>query len=118
MGSESYHEGPDTLSEEAKDLHRAIVSLTEELDAIDWYGQRAEVTPNESLRAILIHHRNDEIEHAMMLLEWIRRKSPMFDANMRRFLFSQESIVDIEKAKGEQAPRLVASPRIGSLKGA
>ncbi len=67
------------LSIEAQDLHRALASLQEELEAIDFYHQRADLTADESLRAILLHNRNDEMEHAVMLLEWVRRTVPEFD---------------------------------------
>jgi len=101
MSSESTHEPYDLLSDETKNLHRAIVSLVEELEAVDWYNQRASVCPDEELRAVLMHHRNEEIEHAMMNLEWIRRHDAVFDRHMRTYLFSSGLITEIEaKAKG------------------
>jgi hypothetical protein len=72
MSSESYHEPSELLSEETKNLHRAIVSLKEELEAADWYQQRAEACSDGELRAVLVHNKNEEIEHAMMILEWLR----------------------------------------------
>ena len=96
MGSETYHESLELLSEETKDMHRAIVSLMEELEAVDWYQQRAEATKDESLRAVLTHNKNEEIEHAMMNLEWIRRKSPAFDRNIRKYLMSEGPITEVE----------------------
>ena len=72
------HEDERALSARTKDLHRAIVSLQEELEAIDWYQQRADATEDPELREILEHNRDEEKEHAMMLLEWIRRKDVVF----------------------------------------
>lgn len=97
MGSETYHEPYEELSEETRHMHRAIVSLMEELEAIDWYQQRADATRDDALRDILIHNKNEEIEHAMMTLEWIRRKSPEFDEEMRKYLFSEGPILEAEQ---------------------
>ncbi len=104
MGSETLHERFEDLTPYARDMHRAIVSLMEELEAIDWYQQRIEATPDEELKAVLGHNRDEEIEHAMMNLEWIRRNNPTFDAAMKLYLFSQGPITEIEeqhKVKGE-----------------
>jgi ferritin-like protein len=98
MSSESYHEPYEQLSEKTRELHRAIVSLIEELDAVDWYNQRAEVTKDAELRATLLHHRDEEIEHASMNLEWIRRNMVQFDENLRTYLFAEGPIVGIEEA--------------------
>ena len=76
MGSESYHEPIDLISERTRNLHRGITSLIEELEAIDWYSQRAEACSDPDLRAVLLHNRDEEIEHAMMVLEWLRRYRP------------------------------------------
>ncbi len=97
MSSESYHEPIDLLSEETKNLHRAIVSLKEELEAIDWYQQRAEATSDGELRAVLLHNKNEEIEHAMMTLEWLRRHSPVFAANIETYIGSSGPITEVEK---------------------
>lgn len=117
MGSDTYHEALELLSEPTKDMHRAIVSLCEELEAIDWYQQRAEATKTESLRAVLTHNKNEEIEHAMMNLEWIRRNSPVFDKNIRTYLLTTAPITEIEKDEtaGEAGP-VEGSLGIGSLK--
>src|SRR5687767_15342076 len=106
MGSESYHEPLELLSERTRNLHRAIVSLIEELEAVDWYGQRAGACSDPELKAVLLHHRNEEIEHAMMNLEWLRRNDPSFEAHMRTYLFASGPITAIEEATkaGEQAP--------------
>jgi ferritin-like protein len=99
MSSETYHEPYAELSDETKDMHRAILSLMEELEAIDWYQQRADVTKDADLRAVLVHNKNEEIEHAMMTLEWIRRKSAVFDANARAYLFTEGPIAGVEESK-------------------
>jgi ferritin-like protein len=101
MASDTYHEPLELLSEKTKDLHRAITSLMEELEAIDWYQQRAEATQDPALRAVLEHNRDEETEHAMMVLEWVRRLSPVFDANIRKYLMKEGPITAIESlAKG------------------
>src|SRR5512139_2423551 len=96
MASVGYHEPVELLSADCKDLHRAIVSLMEELEAIDWYQQRAEACTDDELRHTLIHNKNEEVEHASMTLEWIRRRSPEFDANLRRYLFTSGPITEVE----------------------
>lgn len=97
MASNTYHESPDLLSEETRDMHRALVSLMEELEAIDWYRQRADVCTDAQLRDVLVHNKNEEIEHATMLMEWIRRHDEHFDLMMRKFLYSETTIAGIEK---------------------
>ncbi len=92
-GSTTLHEPLEKLRPETVDLHRAIVSLMEELEAIDWYGQRIDATQDEALRAILIHNRDEEKEHACMTLEWIRRHDSKFDEHLRKFLFQKGPIV-------------------------
>ena len=96
-----YHE--TGLSEDAKDVHRALASLIEELEAVDWYNQRADVTGNSDLKAILLHNRNEEIEHAAMALEWLRRRIPKFDEELRTYLFSSAPITEIEEDGGGDA---------------
>jgi uncharacterized protein len=122
MSSESYHEPIELLSEETKNQHRAIVSLREELEAVDWYQQRAEACSDAELKAVLIHNKNEEIEHAMMTLEWLRRKDPTFAANIQTYVGSTGPIVGVEaSATGEasSSPRTSSvSLGIGSLKGA
>ena len=103
MASDSYHEPLELIPEETRNLHRAIVSLIEELEAVDWYGQRAGAASDPELKAVLLHHRNEEIEHAMMNLEWIRRNEPAFDAHIRTYLFAKGPITEVEKsAKGKE----------------
>lgn len=89
MASEGYHEPETELSAEVRDIHRAIVSFKEELEAIDWYNQRAVVCKDPTLRAILEHNRDEETEHAVMLLEWLRRRSPKFQEELKKRLFSE-----------------------------
>jgi len=92
MSSEGFHEPLEKLSEETLDLHRAIVSLMEEFEAVDWYQQRVDATKDPELKAILEHNRDEEIEHAAMVLEWIRRKMPAFDKELRENLFKEGPI--------------------------
>jgi ferritin-like protein len=92
MANEGYHEPIGELSEAARDMHRAIVSLMEELEAVDWYNQRADVCKDPQLRAILAHNRDEEKEHASMLLEWIRRKDGHFDRELRDYLFTDKPL--------------------------
>ncbi len=80
------------LPDEVKDMHRAIASLVEELEAVDWYNQRVAVCSDEELKAILAHNRDEEKEHAAMLLEWIRRQDPTFDHELKDYLFSEKPI--------------------------
>lgn len=95
--SSSYHEPVELLSEDTKNMHRALVTLMEELEAIDWYQQRAEACTDDSLREILLHNKKEEVEHAMMSLEWIRRKSKNFDEMTRTYLNTEGPITEIEK---------------------
>jgi hypothetical protein len=92
MSSVGYHEPIDELSSETRDMHRAIVSLMEELEAIDWYNQRADACKDVELKAILAHNRDEEKEHASMLLEWIRRKDAKFSGELKDYLFTKKSI--------------------------
>lgn len=92
MASVGYHEPDDRLSNETKDMHRAIVSLMEELEAVDWYNQRVDACHDDELRAILRHNRDEEKEHAAMVLEWIRRRDPKFSGQLREYLFTETPI--------------------------
>jgi len=92
MASVGYHEPVEELSMEARDMHRAIVSLMEELEAVDWYNQRAEACKNGELKAILRHNRDEEKEHAAMILEWIQRNDPSFSRQLRAYLFTEKDI--------------------------
>jgi ferritin-like protein len=129
MSHEGYHEPAELLPEATKDFHRAIESLIEELEAVDWYQQRADATKEASLRAVLLHNRNEELEHAMMTLEWLRRRDPKIDEVTRTYLFAEGEITQIEEAKKAAAatgkvggaspgesPGAPASLGIGSLR--
>ncbi len=94
MAHEGYHEPVDKLSPETMDFHRAVVSLIEELEAVDWYNQRVDACTDPDLRGILAHNRDEEIEHASMTLEWIRRKNAVFDKQLREALFKTGPITD------------------------
>ncbi|MEA3410963.1 MAG: ferritin-like domain-containing protein [Pseudomonadota bacterium] len=96
MANEGFHESIDELSDETRDMHRAIVSLMEELEAVDWYNQRVDACRDEELRAILAHNRDEEKEHAAMVLEWIRRRDPSMDKELKDYLFTEGSIASLE----------------------
>ncbi len=124
MSSESYHEPIELLSEATKNTHRAIVSLGEELEAIDWYQQRAEACTDPELSAILIHNKNEEVEHAMMALEWLRRANPIFDEHIATYLNSSGPILEVEEMstgggeggpKGDAKKKSSSASRAGSL---
>ena len=125
MASEGLHEPLELLDEASVDHHRAMTSLCEELEAIDWYDQRVKATSDESLAAVLAYNRDDEKEHAAMALEWLRRRDPALDVNLRKFLFTSAPITELgdQAADGaEGGPASAAggsgSLGIGSLKGA
>lgn len=99
MSSVGYHEPLEELSAETRDMHRAITSLMEELEAIDWYNQRADACKDSALIAILEHNRDEEKEHAPMLLEWIRRNDPTFSAKLKEFAFTEKPIAHSGEAK-------------------
>ncbi len=103
MANQGFHEDSDKLSEQTKDYHRIIQSTMEELEAIDWYNQRAEASADPSAKAIMEHNRDEEIEHACMGLEWLRRNSPVWDAMMRQFLFTDQDIVAQESGTAGQS---------------
>ena len=98
--SAEWHEDYDRMSDEARNFSRAVKSVQEELEAVDWYNQRAEATTDKQLRAVLEHNRDEEIEHAMMGLEWLRRNNTVFDKHMRTYLFTEGDILEIEEKAG------------------
>jgi ferritin-like protein len=126
--SGAFHEAEDKLPARTRDLHRALVSLQEELEAIDWYQQRVDATTNPELAEVLKHNRDEEKEHAAMVLEWIRRQDPKFDAVLREYLFQSGPIVGREaEAMGRNGAASEAPPgntvgtlrnTVGSLRGA
>lgn len=92
MANEGYHEPIEELSDDTRDMHRAITSLMEELEAVDWYNQRVDACKDDELKQILAHNRDEEKEHAAMVLEWIRRRDPAFDHELRDYLFKEGDI--------------------------
>jgi ferritin-like protein len=118
--STTLHEPLEKLRSETVDAHRAIVSLMEELEAIDWYAQRVDATADPALREVLAHNRDEEKEHAAMTLEWLRRHDPVFDRHLRKYLFSEGSIVEQEHETGdlEEARRAPGGALgLGALRG-
>ena len=128
MSSENLHAPRERLSQETLNLHFAIVSLMEELDAIDWYRQRADDAEDETLKQLLLHNMREEMEHASMLLEWIRRRDTDFERFLKTYLFTEGSILQEEKVataegvgnRGSDASRSGAQAgfTIGSLRDA
>ena len=119
MSSERLHEDAAKLGPQGVDRHRALVSLMEELEAVDWYDQRALAAEDDELRAILIHNRDEEKEHACMAIEWLRRQDAVFDAHLRKYLFTEGPIGEREAAEASlPAPEELAEPdlAIGSLR--
>jgi len=119
-----YHEPEEKLSEEAIDYHRIIKSVIEELEAIDWYNQRAEATNDPDVQAIVEHNRDEEIEHACMGLEWLRRNNPVWDEMLRTFLFQTAKITEIEEGEGVEgeenetaAPASSKTLGLGNMRG-
>ncbi|MGO9340992.1 MAG: encapsulin-associated ferritin-like protein [Acidimicrobiales bacterium] len=119
------HEPVDLLSADTIDRHRAIASIQEELEAVDWYDQRVAATEDAALAAILAHNRDEEKEHAAMTLEWLRRHDPVLDSHLRTYLFTTEPVTEIEKEAEESAGASPEAPdsatdgclNIGGLKG-
>lgn len=100
-----YHEPSSELSADDRDLHRALTSLKEEIEAVDWYHQRVGLTKDDALRGVLAHNRDEEIEHACMTLEWLRRRVPAWQRHLATYLFSRDDILEIEAGGGSNAPR-------------
>jgi ferritin-like protein len=96
MASESLHESAKQLRPETIDRHRAVSSLMEELEAVDWYDQRIDAATDEELKQILAHNRDEEKEHAAMVLEWLRRRDPKLDEHLRTYLFTERPVLEIE----------------------
>lgn len=114
--SVGYHESEDNLREATKDNHRALTSMMEELEAADWYDQRVDAARDGELKEILAHNRDEEKEHFVMLLEWLRRRDPKFSAELKERLFADGSIVAQEQAgKGSATDEAAASAGDGSL---
>ncbi|MDH3637348.1 MAG: ferritin-like domain-containing protein [Gammaproteobacteria bacterium] len=96
MANEGYHEPYDELRDATRDMHRAIISLMEELEAVDWYQQRVDACKDPELKAILAHNRDEEKEHAAMVLEWIRRRDDKFSDELKDYLFTNKPIAELE----------------------
>lgn len=92
MANDTYHEPVQELSAATRDMHRALSSLIEELEAVDWYNQRVDACNDKELAAILAHNRDEEKEHAAMVLEWIRRQDPAFDKELKDYIFTDKPI--------------------------
>jgi ferritin-like protein len=120
MASEGLHESRKALSKETRDRHRALVSLQEELEAIDWYCQRADACRDPQLKAILLHNMREEMEHSAMLIEWLRREYGDFDRQLREHLFNDASVIAEDEDNDEPAGQTTAydsgTSTIGSLK--
>jgi len=135
MASEGLHEPQELIQSATIDRHRAIVSIREELEAVDWYDQRVDATGDDALAAVLAHNRDEEKEHAAMTIEWLRRNDPVLDRHLRTYLFTTAPVTEIEaEAEAESGAKsgaaadtaATASPpgpvgsgslAIGSLKG-
>jgi hypothetical protein len=120
MGSEGLHEPAELIGEATIDRHRAITSLVEELEAVDWYDQRVQATNDSGLADVLAHNRDEEKEHASMTLEWLRRRDPVLDRHLRTYLFTTEPVTEVEAEAEEGGAAAAASSGslgIGSLKG-
>jgi uncharacterized protein len=115
MAGETLHEERDALGPEILDRHRALSTIMEELEAIDWYDQRIKASADPELQAVLAHNRNEEKEHASMLLEWLRRNDAEFETHLRTYLFSQGPIREVKTGGGGTAAGGGLS--IGSLRG-
>ncbi|MCM3885786.1 ferritin-like domain-containing protein [Frankia sp. R82] len=127
MGDSSMglHEQPDRLSPQTIDRHRAIVSLMEELEAVDWYDQRYDASTDPELAQVLAHNRDEEKEHAAMTLEWLRRHDPVLDTQLRTYLFTTGPVTEVEESVTDgsgallpdvpSAPERAAAPGDGSL---
>ena len=119
--SAGLHEPENRLTTDTIDRHRALASIQEELEAVDWYAQRVDATDDAELAAVLAHNRDEEKEHAAMTLEWLRRRDPMLDKHLRTYLFTSGSILGLEAAAesgdDDTASDGSGSLGIGSLKG-
>ncbi len=100
--SAQWHENYDDMSDDVLNFSRALKSLQEELEAVDWYMQRAQATKDDQLKRILLHNRNEEIEHAMMVLEYLRRMDPTFNKHMKTYLFTTADILEVEHVAEEE----------------
>ncbi|HUA95905.1 MAG TPA: ferritin-like domain-containing protein [Acidimicrobiales bacterium] len=102
--SAGLHEPADRLAPETVDRHRALVSIQEELEAVDWYDQRVDATTDAELASVLAHNRDEEKEHAAMTIEWLRRHDPVLDQHLRTYLFTTATITEVEREAEGQGP--------------
>jgi ferritin-like protein len=124
LAHDGFHEAAELLSPATMDRHRAIISIQEELEAVDWYDQRVDAALDPELKEILAHNRDEEKEHAAMMLEWLRRRDQVLDEQLRTYLFTSVPVTQVEDAAmGEGGGPSVAasvgsagSLGIGSLK--
>jgi uncharacterized protein len=117
----AYHEPIDKIDEKARNIHRALNSLKEEIEAVDWYHQRVVASSDESIKAVLAHNRVEEIEHACMVLEWLRRNMPQWDEELKTYLFTEAPITEVEEIaeneeQSEQKDDKSGNLKVGSLK--
>lgn len=113
-----YHEPTDELQPDARDVIRALSSLKEEIEAVHWYHERVVTATDSELRSVLAHNRDEEIEHACMALEWLRRNVPEWDETLREYLFTQAPITEVEEqGEGAQGTAGDSDLKIGNLKG-
>ena len=117
MSSEDLHVPREVLSQDGRLLHYAITSLKEELDAVDWYRQRADDTEDEQLREILLHNMREEMEHAAMVLEWIRRRNADFAGHLKTYLFTRAPLLSVEKAATAEEAGAAGGSREGDSGG-
>lgn len=108
----NYHEPYEVLNEKARNISRALNSLKEEIEAIDWYNQRVEASSDPELKAIMAHNRDEEIEHACMALEWLRRNMDGWDKQLRTYLFTFAPVTEVEETGGQSGD---GSLKIGKL---
>jgi uncharacterized protein len=121
--SGSLHENESVLKPETIDRHRAVVSIMEELEAVDWYDQRIDAATDQQLKDVLAHNRDEEKEHAAMMLEWLRRHDPKLDEHLRTYLFTNKRLLEVEEEAegkgnggGDESSSGDGSLRIGSLR--
>ncbi len=121
---QAYHEPIEQLADKTRDMHRALVSVQEELEAVDWYQQRSDATEDEELKGLLLHNMREEIEHACMVLEWLRRNHPDFAEQMDIYLYTKKPILEAEEEDADLSAADEKSPgkslnkfTIGSMKG-
>jgi len=111
----AYHEPESELQQKDRDFHRALNSLKEEIEAVDWYHQRIATTQDDTLKTLLEHNRDEEIEHACMVIEWLRRNMPVWDEQLRTYLFTGLPITEVEAAGTQEGEEAGVSLSDGSL---